>query len=79
MLPWIPVSPAAARRILRRYELEIIAHSAVALALMFVLGPVIGLLWQVFGSGWAFANAHLATMPHASSSENTIREAGLEP
>jgi uncharacterized membrane protein len=69
----------AARRILHRYELEIIAHSAIALALIFALGPVIGLLWQVFGSGWAFANAHRATMPHASSSENTIREAGLEP
>jgi uncharacterized membrane protein len=69
----------AARRIQRRYGLEIIAHSGHALALVFALRPAVGLLWQVFGAGWAFANAHRAATPYASSSEGAIREAGLDP
>jgi uncharacterized membrane protein len=68
----------AARRIKRRYGLEIVLHSAIALALAFALGPAVGLLWQVFGGGWAFANAHRAAMPYGSG-ESAIREAGLDP
>ena len=79
----VTVDPAfargeAARRIMCRYGIEIVAHSAVALALMFALGPLAGICWLVFGSGWAFANAHRAAMPYASNIENAIREAGLE-
>jgi uncharacterized membrane protein len=76
--PWIPLSPAATRRIKRRYGIEIVAHSAIALALVFRVGPAVGLLWQVFGGGWAFANGHRAAMPFAAG-ESAIREAGLDP
>ena len=65
-----------ARRIGRRYGLEIGAHFAIAVALGYWLGPLIGLLWQVFGGLVAFANANRATKPYASA-ESPIEEAGL--
>ena len=68
----------AARRINRRYGIEIVAHSAVALALMFAFGLVPAVLWQVIGGGWAFANANRAALPHTAG-ESPIREAGLDP
>jgi uncharacterized membrane protein len=79
----VTVDPAfgasdAAQRVRRRYGLEIMAHSAIALALMFALSSAAGVLWQVFGAAWAFANAHRSVMPFASR-ESPIREAGLEP
>jgi uncharacterized membrane protein len=68
----------AARRIKRRYGIEIVVHSAIALALVFALGLAFGVLWQVFGGGWAFANAHRNATSYASG-ESPIREAGLDP
>jgi uncharacterized membrane protein len=68
----------AASRIKRRYGIEIVAYSAVALALLFAFGLAPAVLWQVIGGGCAFANAHRAAMPHAAA-ESPIREAGLDP
>ena len=68
-------SDETARRITRRYGLEIGVHSAIALALSFALGPLIGLLWQVFGGLFAFAHANRAAKPYASA-ENAVAQAG---
>ncbi len=78
----VTVDPAfatneAASRIHRQYAIEVAAHSAIAMALLFAFGLVPAVLWQVFGGGWAFANAHRAAMPYTAS-ESAIREAGLD-
>ena len=84
MLFGVTIDPAfaasdAARRIKRRYGLEIGVQSAIALALGMATLPAIAALWLLFGGCWAFAKAHRAAMPHTSGSENTNREAGLDP
>lgn len=84
MLFGVTIDPAfaasdEARRIKRRYGLEIGVQSAIALALGIATSPAIAAGWLLFGGCWAFANAHRAAMPHTSGSENTFREAGLDP
>jgi uncharacterized membrane protein len=67
-----------AQRIKRRYGLEIIVHSAVAMALVFAFGLAPAVLWQVWGDAWAFDYARRAAMPYAVV-ESAIREADLDP
>jgi uncharacterized membrane protein len=65
-----------ARRIMLRYGLETAAHFAIAVALGYALGPLAGLLWQIFGGLFGFANANRAAKPYASA-ESSIQEATL--
>jgi len=65
-----------ARRIMRRYGLETAVHFVIAAALGYALGPLVGLLWQIFGGLFAFANANRAAKPYASA-ERPVEETGV--
>jgi len=72
--------------ILRRYRLEVLIHSLIALALVLLsLGvrftevlSVAGLFWQVIGCFVAYLRARPRVKPHAVAPA-TLREADLEP
>lgn len=69
--------------ILRRYRVQLWAHSLIALGLTFpwikhFQGLRLGFFWQAIGSLIAFLWARQRVMPHAVA-PTTIREAQLEP
>jgi uncharacterized membrane protein len=69
-----------ARRILHRYFLEIALHTVIAIALTGLAGTqhrwalLLGMGWQLIGSGWAVARAHRATAGYAAA-PSAMREA----
>jgi uncharacterized membrane protein len=77
-------SPEAAR-VLRGYRIEILAHLAIAFALVMtgamrreIVFLVFSVLWLVVGPLIAISRGHAKTMPHAVA-HSTVREASLAP
>ena len=76
-----PYTPQA-RRILRRYWLEVALHTFIALALANLVGlergraSLLGLGWQIIGVSWAVARAHRATVAYKME-RIPVRQASL--
>jgi uncharacterized membrane protein len=84
VVPSFRDSPEA-RRILRSYRIEVLAHIAISLALIVagaerrsVVLLVFGVLWLAVGPLIAISRGHTKAMPHAVA-HSTIREASLAP
>ena len=79
--PDFPFTPQA-RRILRRYWLELTLHTLIALGVASLARQsqpamfLIGLIWQVVGFIWAVVRARSATAPYKAD-PNPVREAAL--
>lgn len=84
----VTVDPAGrrtdeAKEILRRFRIAVAIHSFIGLVIAvtgisarhFAL-PVLGILWQVFGTIFAFLRARKRVLPHAAP-PSSIREAAL--
>ena len=76
---------AEAARVIRGYRTEILAHLAIAFALILIGGQrhqvvflVFGVLWLSVGPLISISRGHARTMPHAVA-HSTIREASLVP